>query len=211
MSEIARWGDHYFRVENTWIRSLSSMEIKASCETDDKSSGGEKYVARKNSKPTEIKLTIPLDARLGIKNVKKEVKTFLEEAQAGKKGYFYAACKKLFTYQLMLVEAKCKNKDITRDGTWASADVELVLKQCTKIDGTLPRPKPSTSSGGSSGSSGDTGGNTGATGGSDHSAAEDKINQTHAAAHSASSGKGGGGGRTSGGGGGRMVAVAMLN
>lgn len=202
MSEIARWGDHYFRVENTWIRSLSSMEIKASCETDDKSSGGEKYVARKNSKPTEIKLTIPLDARLGIKNVKKEVKTFLEEAQAGKKGYFYAACKKLFTYQLMLVEAKCKNKDITRDGTWASADVELVLKQCTKIDGTLPKPKPSkpsTPSGDTSGTSGDT-----AAAGSLADEAAALVENKNKDAHSASSGK-------SGGGGGRMVAVAMLN
>lgn len=200
MSEIARWGDHYFRVESTWIRSLSSMEIKASCETDDKSSGGEKYVARKNSKPTEIKLTVPLDARLGIRDVKKEVKTFLEEAQAGKKGYFYAACKKLFTYQLMLVEAKCKNKDITRDGTWASADVELVLKQCTKIDGSLPRPKPSKPS--------NTPDTTTEAASSDSSAAADDAASTvesiYAAAHSGSSGK-------SGGGGGRMVAVAMLN
>jgi len=196
MSEIARWGDHYFRVENTLIRSLSSMEIKSSCETDDKSIGGEKYVARKNSKPTEIKLTVPLDARLGIRDVKKEVKTFLEEAQAGKKGYFYAACKKLFTYQLMLVEAKCKNKDITRDGTWASADVELVLKQCTKIDGSLPRPKPSTTlditDAAVSAKSAVT------------DAAAAFVESTHAAAHSASFGK-------SGGGGGRMVTVAIFN
>ena len=207
MSEIARWGDHYFRVESTWIRSLSSMEIKASCETDDKSSGGEKYVARKNSKPTEIKLTIPLDARLGIRDVKKEVKTFLEEAQAGKKGYFYAACKKLFTYQLMLVEANCKNKDITRDGTWASADMELVLKQCTKIDGSLPRPKPSKPSTTAAAAvvSAVIGASvTAAAASAITDAAAAFVESTHAAAHSASSGK-------SGGGGGRMVAVTMLN
>ena len=206
MAEIARWGDHYFKVEPTLIRSFSNMEIKASCETDDKTSSGEKYVARKNSKPTEVKLTIPLDARLGITDVKKEVCTFLSEAQEGKKGYFYAACKKLFTYQLMLVEAKVKNKDITPKGIWISADMELLLKQCTKIDGTIPKPKPSKPA-----TSGDSGGTTGteaAAGGTDHSHAEETIENTHSAAHSASSGKIGG--SSGGGGSGRLVSVAMI-
>ena len=101
----------------------------------------------------------------------------------------------------MLVEAKCKNKDITRDGTWASADVELVLKQCTKIDGTLPKPKPSkpsTPSGDTSGTSGDT-----AAAGSLADEAAALVENKNKDAHSASSGKAGGGG-------GRMVAVAMV-
>ncbi len=192
MSVIASWGNHWFRVEKTWVRSISNMEIKASCETDEKTSGGDKYVTRKNSKPTEIKITIPLNAHLGI-NVKKEAKAFLSEAMSGEKGYFYAETKKLFTYQLMLTEATVKNKSFTPKGDWVHADVELVFKQCSKLDGKIPVSWNPSGGGGN----GNTGGGNGNTGADKDQSAQDKIDQTNDNAHQQSGASHGGyGGNT---------------
>ena len=143
MAEMVKWASHQFLTSSTIIRSINNFEISAGCDTDNKTVDGQTFAARKNNKPTEIKLTIPLHAQFGI-DVQAEALAFEAEARAGTKGYFYAATKKLFPYELMLVSATIKNKVLALNGKWLVADVDLTLKQCTKTDGKTTTTQTST-------------------------------------------------------------------
>lgn len=155
MAEIGRWGGHKFEVSSAIVRGFESLTIKGSSETEDKESGGVKYVSRKNGKPAEVTMTIRLNATLGC-NVRDEAMGLVNEAIAGKKDYFYIANKKLVTCQLMLVDASVKEIGMTNNGTWTRANVAITMKQCTKNDGSTGGGSSGGSSGGgsSSGSSG---------------------------------------------------------
>lgn len=156
MAEIAKWNNHTFEVSPGLIRGFTGLQIKGSSETEDKEISKEKFVTRKNAKPTEISLTVGLNALLGC-DVRNEAMQFIADAKAGETGYFYIGNKKLVTCQLMLTEAGISETQITAKGTWVSAQVQLSFKQASKDDGTTSAP-PSPGGGGgySGGSSGST-------------------------------------------------------
>ena len=128
MAEIARWGDHVFEVSPSVIRSFEELKIKGSSETEDKLSEKDKYVSRKNGKPSELSLAVILNAFAGC-SVQSEALRFLESAKAGKTGYFYMGGKKLLPYQMMLTEAQISETEIRAGGIWTTAKVQLSFKQ----------------------------------------------------------------------------------
>ena len=128
MAEIGSWKGHTFTVSPTLIRSFSGLTIKGSSETEDKTGSGQKYVSRKNGNPSEISLTVELNALTGC-NVKDEALKFVNQAHNGAKDYFYLGGKKLVACQLMLVEASVTETAIAANGTWTSCKVKLVMKQ----------------------------------------------------------------------------------
>ena len=132
--EIARWNNHKFKVEKKSIHSLSGLQIKGHTETEDKVGSNQKFVSRKNSKPTEITLTAILDARLGC-DVKTEALQFVADAYNGCVDWFYMGTSKLATYKLMLTDATVKDIVLSPKGKWISANVALTLKQCTQKNG----------------------------------------------------------------------------
>ena len=157
MAEIGRWGGQKFEVKSGYVQGFTGLSIKGSSETEDKESGNEKYVSRKNGKPTEIGLTVHLNALTGCKNVRDTAMWFVNQARAGKKDYFYIKDGKLVPCQVMLTEASVKEIEMTNKGDWIMCDVQLTLKQCTKWDGTTGGGGGS-SGGGGGGSSGGNGG-----------------------------------------------------
>lgn len=152
MAEIGSWNGHSFVVSPTLIRGFTGLTIKGSSETEDKTSNSQKYVSRKNSKPSEITLTVEPNAMTGC-DVKNEALKFVDEARCGANNYFYLSGKKLISCKLMLTEASISETVIAPNGTWVSCKVKLTMKQCAKYDGT--------SSGSSSGSSSSSGGSSG--------------------------------------------------
>lgn len=151
MGVIGRWGGYTFEVSPSVVRSFTEMSIKGSSDTEDKESGGEKYVARKSGKPSEVSLTVQLNAMLGC-NVRAEAMGFVEDATSGKTDYFYVGSGKLFVPSMMLTEADVSKVVMSADGTWLSADVKLTLKQSEKRVADVPQQ--SYDDGGGSGSSG---------------------------------------------------------
>lgn len=134
MGEIARWNGHKFEVTPSVIRSFTGLNIKGSSKTEDKESGGQGYVSRKQGQPKEISLTAHLSAQLGC-DVQTEAMSFVNQATSGSKDYFYIGSKKLLTCSLMLTEASVSEIGITNGGKWVKADVKLTFKQCSKNDG----------------------------------------------------------------------------
>ena len=55
MPEVGKWNSHTFVVSPNVIRSFTGLTIKGSSETEDKESGNQKYVSRKNGKPEKRK------------------------------------------------------------------------------------------------------------------------------------------------------------
>lgn len=135
MAEIGSWNGHSFTVSPTLIRGFTGLTIKGSSETEDKTSNSQKYVSRKNSKPSEITLTVELNAMTGC-DVKNEALKFVDEARCGANNYFYLSGKKLISCKLMLTEASISETVIAPNGTWVSCKVKLTMKQCAKYDGT---------------------------------------------------------------------------
>ena len=151
MAEIASWNGHSFTVSPKLIRGFTGLTIRGSSETENKSSGGQNYVSRKNGNPSEIGLTAELSALTGC-DVKNEALKFVNEAHSGAKGYFYMGGKKLIACQLMLTEASVSETTIAPNGTWISCKVKLTMKQCAKYDGSGSSSSSSSSGSGSSGS-----------------------------------------------------------
>lgn len=149
MAEIGNWNGHVFEVSPTVVRSFTGLTLKGSSETEEKKSGNEIYVQRKNAKAREVSMTIMLNANFGV-DVQQEATAFIDEACAGANDYFYINGKKLCACMLMLTEASIDNVQISPGGIWISCEVKLTMKQCTKDGGTTEEK----SSGGSSGKSG---------------------------------------------------------
>lgn len=134
MAEIGRWNNHVFEVAPNVIRGFGNLTIKGSSETDEKATGGQKYVSRKNGNPAEVGVTAILSALTGS-DVRAEALTFVDEARLGAKGYFYIGGKKLMTCPLMLTDAVVSEAVIAINAAWISCEVKLTLKQCGKYDG----------------------------------------------------------------------------
>ena len=149
-AEMGRWNGHKFIVSPTLIRSFSDLQIKGSCELQDKKNSTQGYVSRKGGNATEITLTIILSAYTGC-NVRKEAMAFVREARAGKRDYFYVGGKKLVSYRLMLTAATVKNVEISHSKTWIYAKVTLTMQQCGKSDTTDSDSTSGSNSGSGSG------------------------------------------------------------
>lgn len=134
MAEIGRWNNHVFEVAPNVIRGFGNLTIKGSSETDEKATGGQKYVSRKNGKPAEVGITAILSALTGS-DVQAEALAFVDEARLGANGYFYIGGKKLMTCPLMLTDAVVSEAVIAINAAWISCEVKLTLKQCGKYDG----------------------------------------------------------------------------
>lgn len=148
MLEVGKWNSHTFVVSPNVIRSFTGLTIKGSSETEDKETGGQKYVSRKSGKPAEISLTVLLSALTG-NDVRNEALAFVDEARRGSQGYFYVGGKKLVTCQLMLTDASISETQIASNGVWVGCKVQLTFKQSGKYDG----ESGGSSSGGGRGSS----------------------------------------------------------
>ena len=148
MPEVGKWNSHTYVVSPNVIRSFTGLTIKGSSETEDKETGGQKYVSRKSGKPAEISLTVLLSALTG-NDVRNEALAFVDEARRGSQGYFYVGGKKLVTCQLMLTDASISETQIASNGVWVGCKVQLTFKQSGKYDG----ESGGSSSGGGRGSS----------------------------------------------------------
>lgn len=148
MPEVGKWNSHTFVVSPNVIRSFTGLTIKGSSETEDKETGGQKYVSRKSGKPAEISLTVLLSALTG-NDVRNEALAFVDEARRGSQGYFYVGGKKLVTCQLMLTDASISETQIASNGVWVGCKVQLTFKQSGKYDGESGGGSSGRSSGGS--------------------------------------------------------------
>ena len=142
---LLEWNGHQFYVTPTKVVGYKSLQITASCETEDETNGGNKYVKKKNDGGYEVKFTAILDKRLGVSDVRAIAMHLAEDARTGAKSYVYNNGSKLFTPQMMGTGATVKNIVTAPNGTWISAEVDMTLKQCSKGDGSST---PETTSGG---------------------------------------------------------------
>lgn len=143
---LIQWHDVQFYANASQVRGLTDLTISSSIETEDKENGGTKYVSKKNSKGYEVSMKALFDARLGIEDVKKEAMALAEYGATGQTGYMYAKGEKLVTPILMMTSAKVSNIRMTPKGVWISAEVQITLKTCSKLDGGTDSP-PSGGSG----------------------------------------------------------------
>lgn len=148
MAEIASWNGRKFTVSPALIRGFSGLSLRGSSDTEDLTSGGEKYASRKNSQPIELSLTAELSVFTGC-DVRTEALAYITDAQNGATDYFYVGGKKVVACKLMLTDAAIADVSIAPNGTWTSCKVNLTLKQANTIN-----PPPVVSSAPSSSSSG---------------------------------------------------------
>lgn len=180
MSELIQWGGHggiAFFVSPTEIRAFKDLTISVSAETEDKTSGGEKYVSKKNSGAYTITLTAVLNAALGV-DVQAVALAISESARLGEQGYFYCAGEKLFPSCFMSTDATISNVRVTQNGTWSYAEVSWTLKQCGKYNDDGTDGSNNSSGSGSSGGSSKTG--SGASTGKFKKITPDKANTPYA-------------------------------
>ncbi len=142
MAEIGRWNGHKFEISPSVIRGFTGLTVKGSCETKDKKKSKQQYVTRENGKPSEISLTVVLNAGLGC-DVRTDSMQFISDATSGAKDYFYVGNSKLLTCKLMLVDASIKELQVGDGNTWLHAEIALTMKQCDKGDSTSGSSKKS--------------------------------------------------------------------
>lgn len=167
MPIIARWNGHKFEISPSVIRGFTDLQVKGSCETEEKTSGGEKYVKRKNTQPFELSLTAHLNSFVGC-DVRKEAIDLVIEARWGKSDYFYVyethtttgfnnfrtsstMIAKIIEIKLMLTSATVTKVVVAPSGEWIAADVQLTLKACAVSDGNSVNKTPGVGTGGGSG------------------------------------------------------------
>ena len=134
MAEIGRWNGLKFEVKSGLVRGFTGLTIKGAVETEDKEKNSIKYVANKARKPTEVSLTVHLDARTGA-DVRDTAMKLVEKATYGAEDYFYIASKKLVPYKMKLVTADVSEILMTNTGKWICCDVKMSMKQSSLLDG----------------------------------------------------------------------------
>lgn len=128
MADIARWGGHTFTVAPGRVLSFRDFTLKGHSETEEKSTSGQKYVKRKNSKPMECGMTAVLDARLGV-DVRQEALSFALDARAGTCDYIYINGVQITDCKFMLVEANVNEVLFAPTMAWLRCEVALSFKQ----------------------------------------------------------------------------------
>lgn len=152
MAQIVKWNDITFSLGGSSILGIEGIGITGSCETEDSTVDGEKFVKRKNGKPYEIEMTALLDARLGI-DVQSMATKMTEAARCSASGYFYTGSAKLFPCRFMMISAAIGEIILNPNGRWISCEVKLKLKQSTKFNGSTSSAAAPSSGGGASSSS----------------------------------------------------------
>lgn len=143
MAALVKWsgyGGIQFYIKNTEFRGVKDFNISTSTETEDTTSGGEKFIKKKNSGSYQITMTAVLNAALGV-DVQKLALQMAEAARRGEKGYFYTYGAKLFTSNFMATDAKINDIHMTPKGVWSECEVQWTLKQCSKYDGSTGSSK----------------------------------------------------------------------
>ena len=125
---LASWHGHIFEVTQKTIRSFEDLMFKAGCDTEDKTSGTDKWEALKTSDPVSVSLTANLRSYFGV-DVRKEAEGLMEDARTGAKDYFYLGGTKLFGCLMMLKQAEISETHVGVDGC------ALSLVQCEKWGG----------------------------------------------------------------------------
>ena len=167
-TDLITWGDYSFFIKPTAIRSYRDLSIQSSCSPEEEENGDDGYLKKKRSGAFTISLTAILDKRLGEDDVKAYAMRLAESARSGASAWIYNNGSKLAVGIMMGTSANINNIVAAPNGMWISCEVQLTLKQCTKLDGTLtppppPPPEPEPDDGGSSGSGG--GGSSSSSGG----------------------------------------------
>ena len=148
--DIVTWsggGGVSFFVKPKKIQAVKDITIKASANTEEKESDGEKITRLKTVGAYTVTMTGMFNALLGV-NVQKEAMKITEAARKGETGYLYSAGSKLFSPQFMMTDAEATDILMTGRGEWISCNVKMTLKQCSKGDGNAT-PMKSGSGGGS--------------------------------------------------------------
>lgn len=151
-TEKGRWHGHKFVVSSSMIKPFTDLSIQGSSETEEKEKSEQKHVTRKRGNPTEISMTILLNAFAGCV-VREESMAFVDEARLGLSDYLYIGGKKLISSKLMLTNASVQEIQISPGGTWTNAKVSLTFKQ-TGTGGKSVNDSSSSSGGGSGGGGG---------------------------------------------------------
>lgn len=172
-TDLITWGDYSFFIKPTAIRSYRDLSIQSSCSTEEEENGDDGYLKKKRSGAFTISLTAILDKWLGEDDVKAYAMRLAESARSGASAWIYNNGSKLAVGIMMGTSANINNIVVAPNGMWISCEVQLTLKQCTKLDGTLtppppPPPEPEPDDGGSSSDSGG-GGSSSSSGGSSNS------------------------------------------
>lgn len=131
---LASWHGHIFEVTQKTIRSFEDLMFKAGCDTEDKTSGTDKWEALKTSDPVSVSLTANLRSYFGV-DVRKEAEGLMEDARTGAKDYFYLGGTKLFGCLMMLKQAEISDAKVGPDGFLREAKCALSLVQCEKWGG----------------------------------------------------------------------------
>lgn len=152
MAEMAKWDEITFQITNNTALLFSDLQMKASCDTNDKELNKRKYTTFKIGKGVEISFNAFLNAAFGI-DVRETIMQFLDKAQKGKSDHLTVGGKKLFPFLMRLTEAETEELAIAPNGTWKSATVKLTFKQGSKewIYGEPEQEKKPSSGGGSGG------------------------------------------------------------
>lgn len=163
MAKIAKWNGHSFEVSKKLIRSIEGLSIKGSCETEDKTKDGKKFVSRTNSHATQISFTVQLNALMGVTNVRKEAMKYVKQAENGETAHFYIGSEKLMDAKLMLTSAEVEEIAFlpAQPRKWISCSVKLTFKRGSNDDGSTDGK----TSGGSGGGGGKKSGGGGKSGG----------------------------------------------
>lgn len=133
--EIVKWGKISFYVTPKSIKSFRDLSISAAVETEDSTTGGEKFIKLKNKGSYQITLTAILNKALNVDVKKTAINEMAEAARRGDTGYFYFGGEKLLTPMFMATEAKISNVVITPKNGWVSCEVAMTFKQCSKFGG----------------------------------------------------------------------------
>lgn len=151
MAELVKWsgrGGIAFYIKSNSIRGVKDLNISVAAEVETNTNGGETFTKKKNSGGYEITMTAVLNEMLDD-NIQTTALEMAEAARCADTGYFYTAGAKLFPAKFMMTSAKITGITMNCKGTWISCEVQLMLKQCSKFDGSISSPSSSGGSGGS--------------------------------------------------------------
>lgn len=168
MGITARWNGHIFEVSPNVIRSFKGLEISGACDTGTKDQsfkmtvpaldkkGNKQYdkkgnlktkkVTKKNkittyktTKPIEISFSAMLHSMTGC-DVRNEAMMFINDAESGEKDYLYIGGHKIASCEFMITKASVAEINISNNGWWMSAVVQITMSQAGTFDQTTNVP-----------------------------------------------------------------------
>lgn len=154
-SNLLQWGDIGFYVKPTGIRTFKGLSIKSSTTVETEENGDDAYVKKKKNGAYEVTFTAILDKRLGEGDVLSAARHILECCRNGYSGYLYTSGTKVVASKMMGTAANIQNVLTTPNGVWISCEIQITMKQCSKLTGSVgASPSGSSSSSGGGGGGG---------------------------------------------------------